>query len=141
MAIGPDPAALAAWDNTAYAMNSSPAILERFGFPVAKIPAVVEAIRTHQPSSEPTRLEGTILRDADILEQLGAVGILRMVCKVGRDTRYRTFHDVLQVLERQARELPGQIRLPTTRRLSEPRLKVLQAFLAAARLEADGQPL
>jgi uncharacterized protein len=83
-----DPARLAAWDCVAYAMNQAPALLARFGFPDQKIAAVVEVIRTHQPSSEPTSFEGTALRDADILEQLGAVGILRTVSKVGRDTRF-----------------------------------------------------
>ena len=53
------------------------AILERLGFPPEKIPLVVEIIRTHQPAQEPESLEGKILRDADILEQLGAIGILR----------------------------------------------------------------
>src|SRR5438874_9396193 len=66
-----DPAALAIWDNVAYAMRETPALLRQFGFPPAKIPAVIEAIRTHLPSSKPTSFEGVLLRDADILEQLG----------------------------------------------------------------------
>src|SRR5205809_1675442 len=60
-------------------------ILHRFGFPPGKIPVVVEVIRTHQPSSEPLTLEGIIVRDADILEQLGTTAVLRTVCKIGRD--------------------------------------------------------
>src|SRR5215472_10064924 len=47
-----DPCALAAWDWIAYAMEKTPALLKQFGFPHDKIPAVVEAIRTHLPSSE-----------------------------------------------------------------------------------------
>src|SRR5258708_40241181 len=43
-----DPAALAVWDNVAYAMKATPALLKQFGFPAEKIPAVVEVIRTHQ---------------------------------------------------------------------------------------------
>src|SRR3954447_6066500 len=64
------PAALASWDNVAYAIQESPRMLAGFGFPVEKIPAVVEVIRTHLPSGNPTALEGVLLRDADILEQL-----------------------------------------------------------------------
>src|SRR5262245_41982051 len=86
-----EPAALAAWDNVAYAMKQTPDLLKGFEFPVEKIPAVVEAIRTHQPWHSPTTREGVLLREADILEQLGAVGVLRAVCKIGRDTRYATF--------------------------------------------------
>ena len=63
-----EPTALAAWDNVAYACAQVPALLASCSFPAAKIPAVVEAIRTHTPAGNPTTLEGVILRDADILE-------------------------------------------------------------------------
>jgi uncharacterized protein len=131
-----DPAALAAWDNVAYAMRGAPKLLRQFGFPEAKILAVVEVIRTHLPSAKPTSIEGTLMRDADILEQLGAVGILRTVSKVGRDTRFVRFGDALRVLRRNVEQLPGQLQLASARSLAEGRVKVLQQFLAAA--EAEG---
>jgi len=131
-----DPTALAKWDNVAYAMKQTPGVLKDLGFPADKIPAVVEAIRTHQPQDNPTTIEGIILRDADILEQLGAVTVLRTVCKIGRDTRFHTFPDALRVLRKSVESLPGQLKLPTARKLVEPRLKVLREFLAAA--EAEG---
>ena len=84
---------LAQWDNVRYAIEQAPAVLRRVGFPQGKIPSVVEAIRTHQPQQTPQTLEGRILRDADILEQLGAIGILRVAAKIGRDTRYAVFGD------------------------------------------------
>ena len=133
-----EPAALAVWDCVAYAMKCAPAILEQLGFPLEKIPDVVEAIRTHQPSADPTTIEGIILRDADILEQLGATGILRTVCKTGRDTRFQTFADALQVLQKNAETLPGQLKLPAARQLAEPRLRALRAFLEAAQTEHCG---
>jgi len=82
---------LVRWNNVTYAVERSPEILADMGFPRKKIPHVLECIRTHQPSAEPATLEATILRDADILEQLGAIGVLRTVCKVGRDTRFPDF--------------------------------------------------
>jgi uncharacterized protein len=130
-----DPAALAKWDNVAYALKEAPALLKRFGFPAEKIPAVVEIIRTHLPSGNPTSFEGALLRDADILEQLGAVGILRTVSKVGRDTRFVTFEDALRVLQRNAEQLPAQLRLDSARALAVPRVKILNAFLLVARDE------
>lgn len=131
-----EPAALAKWDCVAYAMQQAPEILLRFGFPPEKISGVVEAIRTHQPQDNPTGIEGVILRDADILEQLGAVTVLRTACKIGRDTRFKTFPDALHVLRKNADTLPGQLKLPSSRQLAEARLVVLQQFLAAA--EAEG---
>ena len=130
-----EPGALAQWDFLAYAMHQTPEILARFGFPAGKIPAVVEAIRTHQPKDEPTTREGIILRDADILEQLGAATILRTVSKVGRDTRFKTFPDALRVLQKNAGTLFSQLRLPTSRELAEPRLQLLKSFLQAAEEE------
>jgi uncharacterized protein len=133
-----EPKALVSWDNVAYAIKETPALLARFGFPKEKIPAVLEAIRTHQPTAQPTTFEGTLLRDADILEQLGAVSFLRTVSKVGRDTRFVLFSDALNVLRRNARELPGKLQLESARRLAGPRVKALESFLQAAETEADG---
>ena len=133
-----DPAALAVWDNTSYAIEQAPAILTRIGFPAEKIDAVLEAIRTHQPHAKPQSMEATILRDADILEQLGAVGILRTVCKVGRDTRFATFTQALTSLRRSVETLPAQLRLEKSKRLAAPRVELLLAFLAAAEREAGG---
>ncbi|MEI7729261.1 MAG: HD domain-containing protein [Verrucomicrobiota bacterium] len=136
-----DPVELAHWDCVAYAMHMTPEILAKLGFPHAKIAAVVEAIRTHQPQAEPKTQEGLILRDADILEQLGAVNIMRMFAKVGRDTRYQTFSDALAVLQKCLNTLPPQLRLENARTLAQPRIRILMDFLQAARQEADGQPL
>ena len=133
-----NPAALAAWDHVAYAAKEVPKVLRGLGFPREKIPAVVEVIRTHLPAAEPTCFEGVLLRDADILEQLGAVSILRTVSKVGRDTRFLRFSDAVQVLRSNAEKLPAQLQLPAARRLARPRVKILQAFLAAAESEAAG---
>jgi len=131
-------AALAAWDHVAYAMREAPSILERLGFPPEKIPAVLEVIRTHLPSGKPTGFEGVLLRDADILEQLGAIGILRTVSKVGRDTRFLGFSEALRYLRRNAEQLPEQLQLASARGLAEPRLQILKAFLAAAEAEMMG---
>lgn len=130
--------ALAAWDNVAYAMKKAPGILERFEFPPEKIPAVVEAIRTHQPAAKPTTYEGVVLRDADILEQLGAVSVLRIVSKVGRDTRFIRFSDALRVLKENCECLAERLELPAARQLAKKRLAILTGFLSAAEAEADG---
>jgi uncharacterized protein len=130
-----DPDALTRWDCLAYALERSPSVLRDLEFPEVKIPPVLEAIRGHQAGSNPTTEEGVIIRDADILEQLGAVGILRNVCKIGRDTRFQTFPDVLRLLQKNLETLPPQLRLPISRQLAEPRVRMLGAFLDAARTE------
>src|SRR5438552_7184380 len=136
-----EPAALTSWDHVAYAIAKTPDLLREFGFPDEKIPAVLEAIRTHLPSAKPTSFEGTLLRDADILEQLGAVAILRTVSKTGRDTRFVRFSDALRVLRHNADQLPAQLQLASAQRMAEPRIKILKAFFEAAETEANGMEM
>jgi uncharacterized protein len=133
-----DPVALAGWDNVTYAMQRAPAALLQAGFPTTKVVQVVEAIRTHQPHLSPTAVEGMILRDADILEQLGAIGILRVTAKIGRDTRYPTFTAAALTLRKCLAELPGKLHLETARALAQPRVALLAAFLAELDHEAYG---
>ena len=136
-----EPDALAKWDHIAYAISKTPDLLRKFGFPNEKIPAALQAIRTHIPSAKPTSFEGVLLRDADILEQLGAVAVLRTVSKIGRDTRFVRFADALRVLRNNAAQFPKKLQLDSSRRLAEPRLKTLQAFLDAVEAEVRGGDL
>jgi uncharacterized protein len=131
-----DPEKLAGWDNVSYAMQQSPLLLRQFGFPITKVAQVVEAIRTHQPHLRPSSVEGTILRDADILEQLGSIAILRAAAKIGRDTRYTTFTSVAATLRKSLAELPGELHLETAKELARPRVALLQAFLVELQNEA-----
>lgn len=131
-----DPAALARWDNVACAVELAPSLLEEMDFPADKIDAVVEAIRTHQAAAHPTTIEGIVLRDADILEQLGAIGILRTVAKVGRDARFPSFTAAVESLKKTLASLPAEIRLDTTRALAQPRIELLQSFLTAVASES-----
>lgn len=131
-----DPAQLEAWDHIGYAMRFSPGLLKSIGFQQCKIDAVIEAIRTHEAAAEPRSIEATIVRDADILEQLGAVGIMRAVCKIGRDTRYPRFTDVRPVLENALTALPPQLRLPRSRDLAAHRIVLLRDFLRSLESEA-----
>jgi len=131
-----DPAELAHWDHVPYTMELSRGLLAEWGFPREKLAAVAEAIRTHQPQDEAVAIEAVLLRDADILEQLGAIGALRAMAKVGRDTRYPTFSAVLPVLRRAIELLPAKLRLTNARALAAPRVELLRRFVAAIEEEA-----
>ncbi len=124
------------WDHVAYACKQAPILLAGIGFPVAKIAAVLDAMRQHQPQDEPTGPEATLLRDADILEQLGAIGILRTASKLGSDTRFLLLADAERSLAHALDTLPAKLRLPAARELAEPRIAALRAFLLALRAEA-----
>ena len=133
-----DPEKLAKWDHVIYTMKEVPAILERSGFPQEKIPAVLEVIQNHQPKDEPTTVESTILRDADILEQLGAIGILRGVSKVGRDTRFQPSLQPFRTFKRSLQDLPSRLKLESSRKLAAPKINLLASFLSA--VEEESKP-
>jgi uncharacterized protein len=131
-----DPAELARWNHIPYTIAHSRELLTGWGFPASKLDAVAEAIHTHQPHDEPHSIEALLLHDADILEQLGAVGLVRALVKVGRDTRYQTAGDVIPVLRQACTELPGRLRREPARLLAVPRIELLRQFLQAIDDEA-----
>jgi len=133
-----DPEQLAKWDHVPYTVARSREQLAGWGFPAEKLDAVAEAIRTHQPGDEPVSIEAVLLRDADILEQLGAVGALRALVKIGRDTRFPTYTSVMPVLRKAADELPGKLRLDAAKELAGPRVEFLKALIARIEEEAGG---
>jgi uncharacterized protein len=134
--LGHRPADLARWDHVPYAIDRARELLPAWGFPPEKIDRLADVIRTHQPQDIPACTEAVIMRDADILEQLGAVGLLRAVAKIGRDTRFPTFSSVLPVLRKAVEVLPAQISLEQARRLAAPRVALLRSVIAALEMEA-----
>jgi uncharacterized protein len=132
-----DSAELACWDHLPYTIARSRELLAEWGFPVSKLEAVAEAIRTHQPQEEPVGFEAVLLHDADILEQLGAVGALRAIVKIGRDTRFPTFSSVLPVLRWAVEHLPAKLCLESAKRLAIARVRSLASLIAAIEEEAD----
>jgi len=53
-------------------------ILHEVGFPASKISPVVEAILTHWPGENPQTIEAKLLHDANLLDSLGAIGVVRL---------------------------------------------------------------
>jgi uncharacterized protein len=131
-----DSKVLAQWDHVPYTIERTRELLAGWGFPQEKIDAVAEVIRTHQPKDEPKTIEAILLRDADILEQLGAVGLLRAVAKIGRDSRYPTFTSVMGVLQAAVGLLPQKLHLNSSRELAKPRVELLQRVISA--LDEEG---
>ena len=100
----------------------------------------MQAIANHQPTGNPATNESFALRDADLLETIGAVGILRFTSKVGRDTRYPTFSQVLQVLQKNI-QLASLLHFEHSKQLASKKIQLVESFIAAAYEEANSQPL
>ena len=133
-----EPEALKRWNSTAYTVAHAGEVLQQCGFPEQKIAAAMECIRTHEAHGDPTTVEGVILRDADLLEQLGAVAVMRTVAKIAQDTRFITFADAARSLEKSLTSVPSQIKLRKTQHLAQQRIVALRAFLDALQAESGG---
>ncbi len=135
-----DPEKLAGWDHIPYTIARTRELLAGWGSPAEKTDRVAAAIGTHQAHQEPVEIEGGDRgcpdRDADILEQLGAIGALRAFAKVGRDTRYESFSSVSTMLRQDLNDLPSQLRLNHAKLLLSARVQTLRDFLAAIESEA-----
>ena len=131
--------ALKLWNSTDYTVAHAGDLLASCGFPTDKIAAAVEVIRTHEPHEEPTTLEGLIVRDADLLEQIGAVAVMRTVAKIAQDTRFVTFADAAASLRRALETVPAKIRTAHGQKLAGPRVAALTSFLDALDAESLGE--
>ena len=131
-----DPEVLARWNHVPYTIATSCELLAGWGFPAKKLDAVAGAIATHQAHDNPTQVEALLVHDADILEQLGAIGALRALVKIGRDTRYSTYTSVMPVLRHAVHDFPQLLRLNNAKLLAAERVRVLKVLIAAIEAEA-----
>jgi hypothetical protein len=69
--------------------------------------------------------------DFDDAVLFAAAGKDDAIAKVGRDTRYATFSNIVPVLERAVDELPSRLRLKIARLLASERVKHLKSLIAA----------
>ncbi|MPN62199.1 hypothetical protein SDC9_209946 [bioreactor metagenome] len=130
--IGRYPAyALANIDHPLRSKGVASNILQRMAFPTLKIPLVLEAIETHMYYSEPGRSdEAVYLRDADILDNLGNIGLMRLFSLIGYDDLINTPEDALERARTFAEALPNKVHTKAGRRLAVKRREEMLRFLS-----------
>ena len=109
--------------------------LKKIGYPEDKIPLVEHAIRVHRFRSEeePKTLEAKILRDADRLDALGAIGVYRVIthsCEEGRG-----IEDTIRHFEEKILRLSSSMYTETARKIAKEREEVVRCFLDALKSE------
>jgi uncharacterized protein len=123
-------------DHTDRAAEVIPEILTPLGFPPAKLEAVQEAARNHMYySTGAKRSEAVVLRDADTLDFLGAVGAARILSLATRHRWATDLETALKTLDGFVNDLPGKVTTAAGRKIAAERAAELKTFVAATRVE------
>lgn len=113
-------------------------VLAAAGFPMAKLALVQDIVSHHMYYHAPgASVEARLLRDADTLDFLGAMGIARILSISTRHRWAPTLPDGVATLRKLVDELPPKLTTAAARRMAEPKLAAMRTWLAA--LEAEGK--
>ncbi|MCL4559133.1 MAG: HD domain-containing protein [Chloroflexi bacterium] len=119
-----------------HALRSSqvagPFLRER-GYPEEATALVTEIIALHHTGGSDRSLEAILLRDADTLDFLGVVGILRDFSKNPKDMR-----KAYDTTKGRRNKLPGLLVLPAAQAMAAERVKEMDIFLAQFEVESFG---
>ena len=107
--------------------------LTEYGYPEEFKLKVLECIREHHSSHSNMSTEAILLRDADVLDFLGVVGILRDFSKSPKDLRkgYET-------TKKRREKLPKTLFFEKSQELAKTRLRQMDKFLAIFETDSFG---
>jgi HD superfamily phosphodiesterase len=103
------------------------------GFPEDLKRLVLECIALHHTAGSDRSLEATLMRDADGLDFLGAVGVLRDFSKNPRDLRA-----AFEQVRKRREKVPGMLQLDRAKALGAQRLKQMDDLLEEFEAETFG---
>jgi HD superfamily phosphodiesterase len=107
-------------------------ILQGMGFPAEKVPQVEVAIRGHMYYAKPTAdWEAILLHDADVLDFLGAVGIMRIISITGTHRWAPDLPGAIKTLQNFLEQLPGSIITSAAQELGKERKIEMEQFFRA----------
>lgn len=137
-----DMAAFPPWEDTKrdhadVAAEDVAGILEGTGFPMQKIDAVRDAIRTHMYDRDPKGPESIYLHDADALDWLGAIGVARILALADPNGGDPTGPKAVAMLEENLSNTPGRVLSPAGKALVPGRKLELERFLKELKSESD----
>jgi uncharacterized protein len=113
-------------DHAARSVEVAGEFLRARGHPESSTDRVLECIGTHHSGDADRGFEAILLSDADGLDFLGAVGVLRDFSKAARDLRagYNT-------ARKRAADVPKRLCLEKSRELAAARLAEMEALLTS----------
>jgi uncharacterized protein len=106
------------------------------GFPEEKIPAVIEAVRTHMFDRKPASPEAIYIHDADTLDWLGAIGAYRLIAIVETGGNQPDAKMALGLLEQRLAQAPAGVVSRAGMRELQKRERSLKRILAELRAQS-----
>jgi uncharacterized protein len=101
------------------------------GYPEGVILAIVECIQTHHQGNPDRSIEAVLLSDADALDFLGVVGILRDFAK-----KPKAMREAYETSKKRRAQLPGMLCLERSHQIAAARVQEMDLFLERLREEA-----
>lgn len=112
-------------------------LLQQMMFSPEKIPLVLDAIENHMYYSEPGKsAEAVYLRESDILDNLGNIGLMRLFSLVGQDELIQTPEDAIERARLLADALPDKVVTRAGKRLAVKRREETLRFLAGIKRQS-----
>ena len=130
---GYSPWAQAGVDHAVRSRQVAETFLHEKGYPPELIETVLECIEQHHQGGANRRIELILLSDADALDFLGVVGVLRDFAKKPKDLR-----DGYKTVRARMEKLPKVICLPKTKEIAGQRLPEMESLLSTFEAETFG---
>jgi uncharacterized protein len=106
-------------------------IMQQLMFAPIKIPIVLDAVENHMYYSEPGKSdEALYIREADILDNLGNIGLMRLFSLIGFDDLIKSPEDAIDRARLFADALPDKVVTKAGKRLAIKRREETYRFLS-----------
>ncbi len=120
-------------DHAARSAEIAGPFLRDRGLPENEINLIVECIATHHSGAPDRSIEAILLSDADGLDFLGVVGIMRDFAKKPKDMR-----NAYEAARKRQRDVPKKLCLETTKKIGAERAREMDEILARFESETFG---
>ena len=113
-------------------------LLQQMMFSTIKLPIVLDAVENHMYYSEPGRSdEAVYLRESDILDNFGNIGLMRLFSLVGQDELILTPENAIDRARLFADALPNKVSTKAGKRLAIKRREETLRFLAGIKRQTS----